>query len=181
MELLENIEEKLDPIDGVLSTKPNLRLAAVLIPVFVEKQELLFTKRTENLRQHQGQISFPGGKFEEKDNTLTETVLRETEEEVGIHRKNINLKGRLPPLISTSKNYVYPFVGFIQGNPEIKINPGEVQEYFLADIDHLLNPQTLTNGLIKGEVRKYYRVQQYKIWGLTQLILSDFLAIIKNL
>ena len=98
-----------------------------------------------------------------------------------IHRKNINLKGRLPPLISTSKNYVYPFVGFIQGNPEIKINPGEVQEYFLADIDHLLNPQTLTNGLIKGEVRKYYRVQQYKIWGLTQLILSDFLAIIKNL
>jgi len=180
MGLLENIEEKLNPIDGFLSIKPNLRLAAVLIPVFIEKKELLFTKRTENLRQHQGQISFPGGKFEEKDNTLTETILRETEEEVGIHRKNIDLKGRLPPLISTSKNYVYPFVGFILGNPKIKINPEEVQEYFLTKIDHLLDPETLENGLIKGEVRKYYRVEHYKIWGLTQQILSDFLAIIKN-
>ncbi len=180
MELLSKLENVLEPLENPVSHKPHLKLAAVLIPIFQSNNKILFTKRTENLKHHQGQIAFPGGRHDESDISLSETVLRETEEEIGISSEFIELKGRLKPIISTSHHYVYPFVGFIKGNPTIKINPLEVQEYFQADLSHLLEPSTLETGFYKGGVRKYYRVGKYKIWGLTQQILSNFLNLLKE-
>ena len=180
MELLHNLEDKLISVDAPTSEKPHLRLAAVLIPIFVDNDTVLFTKRTESLKQHQGQIAFPGGRFEDSDQDLAETALRETEEEVGISRKHIKLVGRLEPKISTSRHYVYPYVGFVQGKPQITINDLEVQEYFFSKLEHLLNPDIFETGFYKGGVRKYYVVEDYKIWGLTQIILSEFLDLIQK-
>ncbi len=180
MELLTDLEKKLNPIDSSFSQKPPLRLAAVLIPIFVHNNSLLLTKRTKFVKHHPGQVAFPGGRYEESDEDLSVTVLRETEEEVGIEANNIQLKGRLKPMISTSRHYVYPFVGFVEGNPNVTLNPAEVQEYFFADLNHLLDPKTLKKGFFKGKVRKYYSVYNYKIWGLTQMILSNFLSILSE-
>lgn len=178
MELFDDIEKKLIALDGPVSHKPHLRTAAVLIPIFINKGQILFTKRTENLKHHQGQISFPGGKYDETDENLLNTVLRETEEEIGVTDKYIELKGRMNPMVSTSQHYVYPFIGFIRGSPKIRMNPVEVEEYFFVDINLLLEPETLETGFYKGSVKKYYHVNNYKIWGLTQLILSKFLSLL---
>ena len=180
MKLLASLEGKLESLDSPVDNRVNLSLAAVLIPIFIDSNKILFTKRTENLKHHQGQIAFPGGRYEDSDVNLVNTVLRETEEEIGIEQNKINLIGRLEPLISTSRHNVYPFIGFIHNNPIIKINPHEVQEYFFADLSHLLKPSTLKINFYKGAVRKYYKVNRYKIWGLTQQILSNFLSLIKN-
>ncbi|MHA1202960.1 MAG: NUDIX hydrolase [Candidatus Heimdallarchaeaceae archaeon] len=180
MELLSYLENKLEPINSPVSNKPHLKLAAVLIPIYIDDKKMLFTKRTETLKQHQGQIAFPGGRYDDADETLAVTALRETEEEVGIKKDFIELKGRLKPFVSNSKHYVFPFVGFVSGTPSIKLNPLEVQECFFADLEHLLDPSTLKTGFFRGIVGKYYQVENYKIWGLTQLILSNFLTLVKE-
>ena len=180
MKLHHILKEKLISVNDPISEKPHLRLAAVLIPVFINDNKILFTKRTENLKQHQGQIAFPGGRYDESDENLAETALRETQEEVGIEKQFIQLLGRLKPKISTSNHYVYPYVGSIQGTPPIQINPSEVKEYFFADLDLLLDSKTLETGFYKGETRKYYHIYNYKIWGLTQIILTDFLTLIRD-
>ncbi|MCE7748383.1 MAG: CoA pyrophosphatase, partial [Candidatus Heimdallarchaeota archaeon] len=91
MELLSGLENKLESVKSPVSHKPHLKLAAVLIPIYSDSNRILLTKRTENLKHHQGQIAFPGGRYEESDETLAETVLRETEEEVGIKSDFIEL------------------------------------------------------------------------------------------
>lgn len=175
MKSISSLQNVLETLDSPTTSKPNLRLAAVLIPLFPDSQKILFTKRNENLKQHQGQIAFPGGRFEVSDSSLVETALRETKEEVGIDRKYIEVIGRLNPLVTTSQHYVYPYVGLVEDKAEITINPDEVQEYFFADITHLLNQENCEKELFKGILLPYYQVDNYKIWGVTQQILTEFL------
>ena len=101
MNLVSKLQTVLDPIDKKFQLKDNLRLAAVLIPIFLKDERLLFTKRTEFVKHHQGQIAFPGGRFEEKDNNLLTTALRETNEEVGIKPEDIEVLGKLDTVESS--------------------------------------------------------------------------------
>ncbi len=180
MDVLANLGKNLESIDLSLESPMNFRLAAVLVPIYVKDQKILFTKRTENLSHHQGQISFPGGRFDESDGNLVETALRETEEEVGIKRESIHVLGSLNPLLSTSMHYVYPLVAFIDEDVDLIINPKEVQETFFADIKQLLLPENNLSGMFNNQEYMYYNVGKYKIWGLTHLILTDLLTRLKK-
>jgi len=180
MDIFTNLGKNLESIDLSIEATLNFRLAAVLVPIYVKDQKLLFTKRTENLTHHQGQISFPGGRFDDSDGNLIETALRETEEEVGIKRESIHVLGSLNPLLSTSMHYVYPLVAFIDEDVELVINPEEVQETFFADIQQLLLPENNLSGTFANQEYMYFNVGKYKIWGLTHLILTDLLTRLKK-
>lgn len=180
MSRINNIEQILEPIDAPVKTDTELRLAAVLIPYFYEKDKILFTKRNENLKQHQGQIAFPGGRFDESDKNLVETCLRETEEEVGINSSKIRLLGRLNPIITNSKHLVYPYVGLVDNSATITINPSEVDLVFCVTLTHLIDQENYFSGNIDGIETNYYQVQDFKIWGVTERILTDLISKMKD-
>ncbi|MBY9002098.1 MAG: CoA pyrophosphatase [Candidatus Heimdallarchaeota archaeon] len=180
MNLIRKLQSVLDPIDKQYHSKDNLRLAAVLIPIFLEEEKVLFTKRTEFVKHHQGQISFPGGRFEKDDKDLLNTALRETVEEVGIKSSSIEVIGKLEPTDTLSHHYVHPFVGIISDDVSIKINTAEVAEHFFVPLAKLLETSTLKHGIFAGETRIYYEVENYKIWGITAGILTDLLSRIKS-
>src|SRR5450756_1521417 len=106
-----------------------LRPAAVLIPLYVREKALwtLFTKRTEMVEHHKGQISFPGGGKHAADANLWETAVRETEEEIGVSRKSVRILGALPRLVTVTEFEVAPFVGSIPYPVTFAPRPGEVR------------------------------------------------------
>ncbi len=181
MNLISKLRSVLDPIDREFQLKDNLRLAAVLIPIFLKDEKVLFTKRTEQVKHHQGQIAFPGGRFEDKDENLLTTALRETHEEVGIKPGAVEILGKLNPADTISHHHVHPYVGTISEDVSLEINLDEVAEYFFVPLSQLLAEETLKQGEFDGENRFYYSVNEYKIWGITAGILSDLLTRLKSI
>jgi len=158
------------------------RNSAVLISLFPTSNGLstLFIKRATYNGVHSGQISFPGGKTDEGDESLIQTALRETEEEVGIDPSKIEVLGTLTPLfIPVSNMLVLPVIGLLDYEPEIHPNLQEVDYTITVPICHLKNP---TNQLIKTlEIRNYSITAPYfccnneEIWGATAMIISEFI------
>ena len=103
---------------------------------------VVLTLRHAGLRGHSGQVSFPGGRLEPQDASLTDTALRETGEEIGICRERIRVLGELMRLyIPTSHHDVYPTVGYCDTLPHFRPNPQEVEEVFSFALEDLLNPR----------------------------------------
>ena len=177
---MEQLQKILEPLSSHVELKPNLKLAAVLIPIFKGDNKILFTLRTQIVKHHKGQVSFPGGSFDEEDKTIINTAFRETYEEVGIYKDNITLVGRLNPMSTISNYYVIPFVGLIEKDTPIRINNLEVEHYFLAPIEDLLNPDCIQMGDFDGMKLPYYSYGNFKIWGITGMILSDLLNRIRG-
>ena len=95
---------------------PGRRLAAVLLPLYRHNGDygVIFTKRSETVPHHQGQMSFPGGGYEAHDGTLRQTALRECQEEIGLQAAHVRVLGQLDDLLTSNSNYlVRPFVGTI--------------------------------------------------------------------
>ncbi len=181
MELLKKIESILDPIDSTFENRKMLRLAAVLIPIFKDSQQVLFIKRTMNTSHHQGQIAFPGGRFDEDDGTPLITALRETKEEVNIDSHDINVIGRLSPTVTSSRHHVYPYVGIVNESAEIRSNPSEVAEHFRADLSEIMNPDNFQKGFFRESgIHSYYKIGNYRIWGVTAGIIGDLLKRIRD-
>jgi 8-oxo-dGTP pyrophosphatase MutT (NUDIX family) len=146
-----------------------------------DQLRVVLTKRPDRMKDHSGQISFPGGRQDEGE-TLTETALRETCEEVGVCTDGITVVGALTSIYIPPTDYeVHPFVGFIAQRPIYQPNPGEVDVVLEPTLTHLLDPATR-----KTEKRKfpqwplpitipYYDVDGYKVWGATAIMLSEFL------
>ena len=168
------------------------RVAAVMILVFGDAPDssddglkLVLTKRNANLSNHAGQISFPGGRQDEGE-TLEQTALRETEEEIGVARNEIEILGRLNPVyIPPSDFTVTPFVGWSSNPPHFVRSPDEVAEIIQAPISHLVDPRTLKIGDIstaKGVVKNvpFYEVNQHRVWGATAIMLGEFIERIKQ-
>jgi 8-oxo-dGTP pyrophosphatase MutT (NUDIX family) len=153
--------------------------AAVLVPIIDEPGELLvlLTQRTLELKNHAGQISFPGGRKEQIDHSLKETALRETYEETGIKPEQINMIGNLPPVESRTGFLVMPFIGLITPPLELKIDPLEVAAVFTAPLDFLLDPNNQKQEIFihQGKQMPLYSIQfqEHKIWGLTAKILVE--------
>lgn len=162
---------------------PNLRLrrAAVLIAL-VERPEglaVLLTKRTDHLSSHAGQISFPGGRAEELDSSPIETALRETEEEIGLHRRHVEIIGVLPDHVTISAYRVTPVVALVKPPFSLKADPGEVAEIFEVPLAFLMagsNHQRRSVALPDGAgTRRFYAMpyQDYFIWGATAAMLRN--------
>ncbi len=173
-----------------LKLKPakNVNKAAVLLLLYPHHGTLftVLTKRTEYSGVHSGQISFPGGKYEEKDMDIVHTALRESREELGILANEIKIIGILTELyIPISKILVSPVVGYTDYRPDFKPDPMEVEFIIESPLRDFLKPETLQKESSKFLSRKalvpYYIINGNQIWGATAMILSEFIDVIRRL
>ena len=160
----------------------NSRQSAVLITLFPENGNIntLLIKRATYDGAHSGQISFPGGKYEEIDGNLIQTALRETEEEVGINSKKVEVLGTLTPLfIPVSNMHVLPVVGLLTENPELHLDAHEVEYTISVPICHLKNPANHKQKTIvireHSIVAPYFKVDSEDVWGATAMIIAEFI------
>lgn len=147
--------------------------AAVLVPIVDHEQGLtvLLTHRASHLKNHAGQISFPGGRIEPGDAGPLEAALRETEEEIGLSRQHVTFAGYLDPQLVLTGFWVTPVVAFVQPGFELKLDEREVASTFEVPLAHILdsaNHRSRERMLGKTSVRVYdipYR--EHHIWGAT--------------
>jgi len=159
---------------------PSRTPSAVLLPLYYEKDQLriIFIKRTENVRTHKGQIAFPGGTYEEKDQTLANTVLRECTEEIGLPSREVELLGEMDDVLSRTSHYVItPFIGMISKPCELQADGTETEDIFSVPISSLYGKEiTGTEIMNDREVITYtYNYKKRLIWGATARILYRFL------
>lgn len=156
------------------------RQAGVLVLVYPldEGLHIILTRRTEKLRGHSGQISFPGGSFDPQDGSLTVTALRETCEELGICDDQIQIIGMLSTVYIPPTHFdVFPSVAALPIPPTFDPNPEEVAEVFTLSLDALLDERLKheeTRTIQGYSVRvPYYLVHGHKVWGATAVMLSE--------
>jgi len=160
--------------------------AAVLVPI-IERDEgphVLFTQRTTYLKDHAGQISFPGGGVEAHDRHRQDTALRETEEEIGIPRSSIAVLGQLPEYEMPSGFRITPVIGWIQPPYATQLDPLEVEDVFEVPLEHFLRPERYQRRcyVIDGVERKYLAIphQGRYIWGATAGMLYLFYQLLRG-
>ncbi len=154
--------------------------AAVLVPLYLHGGELhaVFTKRREDLRRHPGEISFPGGRYDEGEANLTATALREADEEIGLPAEAVEILGALQPTPTIATGYaVYPFVGMIEPGREWTLSAREVAEVLELSLAELLSGYGRRRLIRRGlPIRTdTYVVGENLIWGATARILADLL------
>ncbi|HRG88633.1 MAG TPA: CoA pyrophosphatase [Chitinophagales bacterium] len=170
--------------------KQNPRVSGVMVLLY-ERNGLLnlaFTQRKTYQGVHSGQMSFPGGKKDEADKDLVETALRETEEEVGVMRSQIDLLGSLSELYIPPSNFlVQPTVGFAGGRVEFVPQENEVEKVVEIPVDFFMdysniNMQTEIKIFDGNTVRvPAYHYNGHVIWGATAVMLSEFTFILENI
>jgi len=161
--------------------------AAVLIPIFCKDGEyhILFTQRSEKVRQHTGQISFPGGGRHKSDVTLQDTALRESREEIGLKVRDVEVVGELDDTPTTTSGFrISPFVSFIPYPYEFKLSHFEITEIFSVPISTLMNKvnkrkefYTFGDKVFEGYSYEY---EGRVIWGATAKILQQLLEVWKE-
>ena len=178
--MIDSIKQKLELINLIEPTKYKKAGVLILLKKDIGSNEfrILFTKRSSKLSTHSGEVSFPGGMWEEKDTSLFDTAMRESNEEIGLKKKNVMDLGRMNYLLSRHKVEVNPFVGFLESNQEF-IGNFEIDEIFDVPVSFLLNNN---NIFYKEFKRNDLRISMpswvyngNRIWGLTALITADFL------
>lgn len=187
--LFEELKRRLQltPPRPLLFPGLELREAAVLIPLFSRAgvPHVLFTKRTQSLRNHAGQISFPGGTRDESDATPLHTALRETHEELGIPPAAVTVLGLLEETPTVTQFRVLPFVGVIPSDFAYVANPAEIEEILEIPLSHLLRPEIHRMEKLKFEGRErevyFYDYGKYVIWGATARMLRNLLQVVSAL
>lgn len=153
--------------------------ASVLIPIVLRASELtvLLTRRTEHLRSHSGQVSFPGGRFEPHDSSPEATALRETREEIGLDLRHIEVIGRLPDYHTRTGYRISPIVALVTPPFELTLDPHEVQEAFEVPLSFLLDPANHQRHSREFEGREvqYFAMPfgPHYIWGATAALLVN--------
>jgi 8-oxo-dGTP pyrophosphatase MutT (NUDIX family) len=172
----------------IVPPDPTRRQAAVLLPLFKNAADyhLVFTKRTETVRYHKGQVSFPGGSFEPADDDLLTTALRESYEEVGLRPEHVSILGRLDDLATFSTSFtISPFVGLIPYPYPFRPDPIEVAIVFDASLSSLADP-TVGRRYIRARddgatIEDYeFHVNGHVIWGATARIIHHFLEVMNG-
>ena len=156
--------------------------AAVLVPLFTptgaEPPHVVLTRRRADLRRHAGEISFPGGRQDPEDADLTETALREAEEEIGLARDVVTLLGDLPPISTFATNYlIHPFVGADPRRPALAHVAARGRRRARAAAARAAGEQTRTRLQRRGITFETdaYVLDGHLIWGATYRILADLL------
>jgi len=179
--MLNQITSKLKVYEGNPPVE-DLRKAAVLIGIVdCDDPELIYTLRSNKVGSHGGEVSFPGGMHEKDDASLEITALRESEEETGLNREQVNIIGSTDTVVSRYNVSVTPYVGIVP--PDIKLNNDseEIEACFRVPISFLLEDKRHRNDHIKKNGESFfmpaYRFESFIIWGLTAMMTVDFLNI----
>jgi len=168
-------------LDGLLPAAVPLE-AAVLVGLVPRPHglQVLLTRRTDSLRHHAGQVSFPGGRIEPGDRDAAAAALRETTEETGIPAALLTPLGYLDPIATITGFRVLPAVAMIQAAYQAIPDAREVDEVFEVPFDHLMDPANLRNICIEfgGRARSVFEfvdrgVPGQRIWGVTASILFN--------
>ena len=152
----------------------------MLVPLYLDAGDLhaVFTRRRDDLRRHAGEISFPGGRQDEPDEDLRVTALRESEEEIGLPREDVELIGALPPVGTFVTGYkIHPFVGIIRPGHRWTPQPKEVEEILELSLRALLDGYESKRLLRKGVPIKTptFTVGESFVWGATARIVQELL------
>lgn len=187
-ELPDRLERHLSNHTPKVRVEWDARLAAVLIPLYETEDgwQVLFTRRTEHLDSHQGQVSFPGGVVEARDANPQETALRETEEEIGIPAEKVKILGTLDSLLTVTQFQIVPIVGLIPWPVDLTINTMEVARVFSVPVAWLANKSNLEVRtrqfpLSDRPIDVYYfkPFEGEVIWGATARLTINFLDQLK--
>lgn len=171
----------LDPVESTAIEIRGSARAAVLVPLHERDGELcvVFTRRRDDLRQHAGQISFPGGREEPADSDLIATALRETAEEIGLQPNAVVLLGALSPVsVRVSGFALYPFVGAIQRPPQWLPAASEVEaviELSVSDLAATYSIQTIRRGE-RSVLTPTFDADGEVLWGATARVLTDLVV-----
>lgn len=148
----------------------------------LQTTKFILIKRNSKLEYHSGQISLPGGSFDDSDKNLWETAKRETYEEIGIKLTDQNYIRELSPLyIPVSKFLVYPFVSYIPFVPQLNLNKSEVEKAYFADIYKFFDKSNKSFYEGKDIKYPYYKIENERVWGATAMILSEFYCLLKEI
>jgi 8-oxo-dGTP pyrophosphatase MutT (NUDIX family) len=170
-------DHDLDGID-VVPPGPHRR-AAVLVPVVPRPDGLgvVFTVRSAHLRDHSGQIAFPGGKIDPTDATPADAAVREAREEIGLEAGAIRTLGYLDPYLSATGFLVMPVLGLVDPDAPLRLNPDEVADTFEAPLAYLLDRsrRRIESAAWQGRTRRYYVIAYgvHRIWGVTAGIVNN--------
>ena len=164
-----------------LTDETRLKCAAVLVPLVWESDRwsLLFTRRTDHVESHKGQVSFPGGGCDEGETTPEATALREAEEEVGIDPHSVRILGRLSNLITITSFRVTPVVGVIAWPTVLRIGLHEVERVFTIPLEWLADRRNRWEFGLPGRNRSLIAYHPYDgelLWGATARITADLLT-----
>jgi len=172
------------------STEPNFatRDSAVLILLypFAKRLHFVLIKRQIYEGPHSGQVSLPGGKFEDIDLTLDSTALRETYEEVGVEPSKVRILGKLTELyVPVSNLMVYPYVGYTSQKPEFMPNLQEVEYVIEVGVSDLLAEVNKSVKVITSHgsplTAPFYQFRGEMVWGTTAMILAEFEEILRSI
>ncbi|MEX2247700.1 MAG: CoA pyrophosphatase [Dehalococcoidia bacterium] len=172
----------------LIHDEPDLPRAAVLLPLYEKDGEphVLFTRRSELVEHHKGQISFPGGAADASDRDLTHTAVRETWEEIGVALDHVDVIGQLDEMVTISNFLVRPFVGVLTEPAPYPFVHSEIEvaEILEVPLAHLRDPSNLeTEARMWQGVERLmysYRWREHVIWGATARILTQFLDVINE-
>ncbi|MQF48974.1 CoA pyrophosphatase [SAR202 cluster bacterium AC-647-N09_OGT_505m] len=186
----DSIRESLAHTNSLTVINPNdnpgLVSAGVLLLLYAKDGDICvhLNKRTDRVEHHKGEISFPGGAQDPEDATILDTALREAYEEMGIHRKDVEILCRLDQVTTRSLFSITPFVGIIPSAYPFQASGIEVKEILEVPIPVLLDPSNWRETRRAGDTeqnREYaYAYGEHLIWGATARILTQFLGLIAS-
>jgi len=183
----------IDQIGKMLSSRkrrviehPPFSHAAVLVPLFQKEGDchLLFTRRSEEVKYHKGEISFPGGMVDEEDKELINTALREADEEIGVKESDVQVLGVLDDIVTITEFIVTPIVGLFPYPYPFKVSEAEIAELIEVPLASLIDENNFSEREIfrggQKEVVYAYQYGEHIIWGATARILNQFLDLITS-
>jgi len=166
-------------LNGLVPTQEKYRAASVLVPIVNRTAgvTILLTQRTEDMPSHAGQVAFPGGRRQDNDADAVATALRETEEEVGLDRKFIEVIGSYDHYRTGTSYEITPIVGIVTPGFTIRADPREVADVFEVPLDHFLDEKNhrLDSRMAQGRERRFYAMpyEGRYIWGATAGMLKN--------
>lgn len=157
--------------------------AAILMPILFQDSIPYFvlTERSKQLSSHPGEVCFPGGKRDQEDISIVDTALREAEEEIGLPPENVEVWGMLDQQLSKHGLKVTTIVGWIHQETKFSVNRDELEHLFYVPFSFFLDSKNHRYGFSEWKGENYrvhhFQYQEFDIWGLTALLIMDFLNI----